>query len=277
MLKIFKRNIIAQITLFVYAALLIFWLFINFTSLSQNGDIREFYSAIYGILALWGGIIGIYISLKWGGVKSLLGSAILMFSLGLLAQEFGQLTYSYYVYVLSFDKNQVPYPSIGDIGYFGSILFYIYGVILLGKISGIEYRLRTIKWQIISLMIGAFVLFSSYYIFLKDHVYDWSLPLNIFLDLGYPFGEAIYLVLAVFVYMLSKKILGGFMKDKILFLLFALVFQYIADFDFLYEVSRGIWIIGGRNDLAYLTAYFVMTLAIIQLDTALKELRVNNN
>jgi len=35
-------------------------------------------------------------SRKWGGLRSVMGKAILMFSLGLVAQEFGQLSYAFY-------------------------------------------------------------------------------------------------------------------------------------------------------------------------------------
>ena len=57
------------------------------------------------------------------------------------------------------------------------------------------------------------------------------------------------------------------MKNKILFVLFALVIQFLCDYTFLYQSSKGIWQVGGVNDYMYLVAYFVMTLALINLNT----------
>ena len=54
------------------------------------------YPSIYGVMALWGGFWGFSISKHWGGMKSVMGKAIIMFSLGLFAQEVGQIIYAYY-------------------------------------------------------------------------------------------------------------------------------------------------------------------------------------
>jgi len=60
----------------------------------------------------------------------------------------------------------------------------------------------------------------------------------------------------------------GLMKRKMLFLIAALVCQYVSDFTFLYMASRGLPYVGGVVDYLYLMSYFLMTLAIIELDSA---------
>lgn len=234
---------------------------------SFSGDA---FSDTYGIVALLGGIAGIYIAGKWGGFKSLMGRAILFFALGLLAQAFGQAVYSAYYFWLG---EEVPYPSLGDVGYFGSVLLYIYAIYCLAKVSGVRISLKSFFNKVIALLIPLALLTLSYYWFLRDYEVDSSAPLTTFLDFGYPLGQAIYIALAILTYTLSRKILGGIMKGPILFLLFALVIQYVADFVFLYQASRETWEAGGVSDYIYLTAYFLMTLALLRVGKAYKEIR----
>ena len=85
---------------------------------------------LYWIMALVGGVTGFFVAHRWGSFKSHLGTSLMLFSIGLLFQVFGQIFYTY-SYILN---SEVPYPSIGDIGYFGSIFFYIYGAFLLLKL-----------------------------------------------------------------------------------------------------------------------------------------------
>ena len=66
--------------------------------------------------------------------------------------------------------------------------------------------------------------------------------------------------------------LGGIMKNRILFILFAFFAQYLADYNFLFQNSRGTWYNGGYGDYLYLAAYFLMTFGIIQLKTIHAEL-----
>jgi hypothetical protein len=219
----------AKIALILFFVLAFWWLFI-YTYFPKDNIQNQIFSATYGIIALLGGVWGIRISIKWGGYKSILGRSILMFAFGLLFQEFGQLAYSFYAYFL---KVQIPYPSVGDIGYFGSIPLYAYGVILLAKVSGARIKLRSFSHQLIAVIFPLLMLVIAYVFFLKDYVFDWSQPLKIFLDFGYPMGEAIYISLAFVTWLLSRHVLGGIMRDKIFFILFALFIQFLADFTYL--------------------------------------------
>lgn len=228
------------------------------------------FSDTYGVLALIGGIAGIGIARAWGGFKSLTGKALMFFSLGLLAQALGQAVYSVYFFWLG---EEVPYPSLGDIGYFGSVLLYIYGIYCLAKVSGARISLKTFSNKIIALLIPAVLLVSSYYIFLKDYEVDWSSPLTVLLDFGYPLGQAVYIAIAVLAFLLSRKILGGIMRGRVLLLLFALLVQYIADFVFLYQASHETWVAGGSDDFIYLLAYFSMAMALLWIGKAYNEIR----
>jgi hypothetical protein len=253
-----------NVTILIFLIFTSYWIVTQiFPVYNTHHQIYSF-STIYGLLALWGALCGLIISKKWGGFRSVIGRAIIMFSLGLLAQEFGQLVYSYYYIVL-----QLPtayYPSLGDLGFFGSIPLYIYGILLLAKASGVKIGLKSFESKIQAIVIPLGVLILGYSLFLQGYNFDWSNPLKVFLDFGYPFGQAIYVSIAILTYLLSKGVLGGVMRNKVRFILFALCIQFLADYTFLYQTSNGSWVDGGINDFIYLISYFIMTLGLLQFN-----------
>lgn len=272
MIETIKKTWQAQVAV-VFFIILTGWWIINTFILDPStvkydgfGDWAE----IYGLMAVWGGIWGIVISLKWGFMKSVMGRVLLFFSLGLFAQEFGQLSYAFYNDIY---KVPGPYPSLGDIGYFGSIFLYIYAVILIAKASGVTIGLKSFSSKMQAILIPLIGLVAAYFLFLQGYEFDFSDPLKIFLDFGYPFGQAIYISIALLTYLLSRGILGGIMKGKVLFILFALFMQFLSDYTFLYQSSKGLWTVGGINDYMYLVSYFLMALALIQLKVVTDKLK----
>ena len=269
MLESISKDRRVQATFLLFILLTIWWVLTKV--LWHNNPVHnQLFAASYGVMALWGAFWGLETSKKWGWAKSVMGKVSLMFALGLFAQEFGQLVYSYYIY---FWHREVPYPSIGDLGYFGSIPLYISAVFYLGKASGVKMALKSFKNRIQAVLIPLVLLLLGYLLFLRGYTFDWSNPLTVFLDFGYPIGEAIYISLAILVYLLSKKVLGGIMRNRILFILFALLIQFFADYMFLYKASRGVWYAGGLNDYVYLVAYFIMTLALLELNTVYNKIK----
>ncbi len=255
----------AWLLLAMFLILTIWWVvlqFLGYTDISLQRNL--IWGASYQVIAIFGGIAGLVISKSWGFTSSAMGRAILAFSFGLLLQSFGQSVFSYYNLVLGVD---IPYPSLADVGYFGSIPFYIYGIVLLAKLAGTRISLRSFLNQIQALLIPLAMLTFSYYFFLRGYEFDWSNPLKIILDFGYPLGQAIYVSIALLTFVLSKGVLGGIMKFKILFILFALAIQYIADYNFLYQAMTSTWQNGGYGDFVYLLAYLFMGLGLLQLKT----------
>lgn len=268
MLDTIKKELSAQIALVFFVLITLWWLYIFVSGFEQTFQNYAF-AATYGLLAAWGGVWGLLISKKWGGFSSTIGKAIIALSLGLLAQEFGQLTFSYYNI---FSKIEIPYPSLADVGFFGSVILYIIGISLLAKASGVKFVLKTIVNKFQAVLIPMVMLTISYFMFLRDYEFDFSEPLRVFLDFGYPFSEAIYISIAILTYTLSRKLLGGIMKSRILLIIFAFVVQYIAESNFLYQTLQETWVNGGYGDYIYFLAYFLMTLGLVQIKTALDKL-----
>lgn len=270
MTELVKKDFFVQISFVFFAFITLWWLFLFFSG-TQETDAHYFFGATYGLICLWGGVIGLlYVAPKWGGFQSIMGRAISVLSLGLLMQEFGQVVFSYYNIFL---HTPVPYPSLADVGFFGTIPFYIYGIYLVAKMSGTKFSLNKMRNQLLVLIVPLVMLVITYAIFLRDYEFDFSDPVKVFLDFGYPFGEAIYISIALLAYGLTRNILGGVMRSKIVLIIAAFVLQYVAEFNFLWQSYNETWLNGGYGDYLYFLAYFVMAIAIIQLKSVVDNLK----
>lgn len=261
-----------KLQLFVTLAFLGFvawWLSFQHVVAHQGSSVNWFENS-YGLVALTGSIIGFFAIKKWGGLKTVLGKSLLFFSLGLFAQEVGQLVSSYYTQVV---KVALPYPSVGDVAYFGSVLLYICAALFLARVAGVKFSLKKSGYQVIAVAVPIVLLAVSYLLLLHNHQYDTSKPLTVFLDAGYPIGQACYISITLVAYLLSRKLLGGVMKSGLILVILALCVQYVADFTFIYQSHRSTYTPGRFDDLFYLIAYFVMTTALIRFHTIYKNLR----
>lgn len=265
-----KKQRSIQVAVAGFILFTVWWVVLQINNLPHDSGYNQLYGGVYGIIALWGGVWGIVIARKWGGLHSVIGKSILLFALGLLSQEVGQIAYTYYI---SFLHQPVPYPSIGDFFFYMTIPLYIFAVLYLGQASGIHFSLLSFKSKLQAILVPAGMLIFSYLLFLQGYKFDLTQPLKTFLDLGVPLGQAIYISFAILTYTLTRGLLGGMMKKKVLFILFALFAQYSADWTFLYQASRGTWYTGGINDYMYMCAYFLMAFALLQFNAVLRNLR----
>lgn len=271
-MKVFSHT--AEIIVFIlFIVISFFWTQLSPFQTTDNEVLtqsRYIWGASYQLIALWGSLIGLLVAQKWGGYKSILGRSILMFALGLFFQVIGQTVYSYYNLVA---KIEAPYPSLGDIGFFGSVVFYIYGALLMMRVSGSKFTFQSFAGRTQALFIPLLMLFATYWMFLRGYEFDWNAPITIFLDFGYPVLQAIYVSIAILALLSSRKILGGIMKKPILFVLIALLVQYVSDFNFLYQAHQSTWFVGGYGDYLYACSYLFMTLALISMGSSLSKIQ----
>src|SRR5581483_11867915 len=108
MIETVRHELLGKIALLFFIGLTIWWVLIYLGG-TKTAPVNYLFGGIYGSMALLGGVGGFISAQKWGGMKSVMGKAILVFSLGLLFQTFGQYVFWYYNYFL---KVEVPYPSI---------------------------------------------------------------------------------------------------------------------------------------------------------------------
>lgn len=259
MLKTLLKNHISRITIILYIVLLLFWGWINFQGLRQ-GPINNLYGALYPVVSLMGAIYGLFfVSKKWGGWKSVVGRGIIFLSLGLLGEVFGQWAWSYYVIL---KQVEIPYPSIADIGYFSIIPFYGYAMYNFAKASGVKINLRTYFGKLQAIVIPLIMVGIAYWLFLRNIEVDTTNWLKTFLDFGYPGLEAIAVSIGILTFSLSLGVLGGMMRPRILYLVFALVAQYITDYTFLYRAGSETYYNAGPVDLMYTTSLAIMVIGI---------------
>lgn len=259
MLKSIIRSKFTYIVFFLFALVLAWWIYLQ----TNNKDSVYYYYGFYSVISLTAGLFGIYISQKkWGGFSSVIGRAVMFLSFGLLGQAFGLLTWTYYNIL---KEVAIPYPSIADIGYFALIPFYSYAALMIAKASGVKFALRSKKGKLWLLLIPIAMLAVAYGLFLKDTSFEDSSPLRIFLDIGYPLGDVIPVTIAVLTLILSSSLLGGMMRSRIMWLIFAFIFQFATDYTFLYLIATEKFTDGGIVDLMYPVSHLVMAVGIIGL------------
>jgi hypothetical protein len=267
------KNKLQILTTLIFLGFVGWWISFQHVVLKQGSSVNWFENT-YGIMALIGSIIGFCAVKKWGGLKTVLGKSLLLFSLGLFAQEAGQLISSYYTQV---DKEALPYPSWGDAAFFGSVLIYFVAAVYLTKMVGIKFALKkSHAYKLVALLVPLVLIIGSFLILLHNHQYDTSKPLTVFLDAGYPIVQASYVSAALVAYLLSRKMLGGIMKAGVLLIVLALFVQYVSDFIFIYQNNHTVFVPGKFDDLFYLIAYYIMTLAMIRFHVIYKKLQPAN-
>jgi hypothetical protein len=267
LIQTFKTKRILSVSILLYALLTIWWIIIWFGK-TTTAQINNDFGFVYGGFSLWGAWWGFRSSQLWGGRKSLMGKAILSLAIGLLLQGFGQ--YSFW-FINVFLKINIPYPGVPDIGYFGTIPFYIYSALMLVKASGASISLKLLKNQIHAIIIPLILLIISYTLILRNYTFNLASPLTGILDFGYPLGQLTYTAIALVTYSVSRKMLGGMMKRPISILIAAFFTQFVADYSFVY--FKNSFYPASFIDYIYLTAYFLMTLGIIQLRATAIELK----
>lgn len=233
------------------------------------------FSDSYGIIALLCAGLGFITYKKWGGFKSVLGSALAFFSLGLLFQFLGQMSYAYYRIV---NGVEVAYPSFGEFFYFGSVPFYIYAIWQLIVSLGGKKVLRTNISQLLFLVIiSVFVFLLDYYLILYGYeVTDYGGPLKTqigtILDYAYPITQATLMSMAIFAYFLARKANGGMLQVPVMFTVFAMYLQYLGDTLYTYRVIHETYYGGDYTDMLYIGSYFLLGIAFIKFRFVQKSL-----
>lgn len=260
MIKTIFRNKFTYWILILFTIEFLWWIRIQTFGLF-NTDESYFFNWFYGFIAISGALYGIHISIsKWGGWSSIIGRGLILLPVGLLSQSFGVTLWWVYNYLA---RVEVPYPSLADVGFFGLIPAYTLGALMFAIASGAKFSLRTSGGKLYAFLIPFASLVVAYGLFLKNVGFDLSDPIRTFLDIGYPLGEIIPVSIALFILTLSRKFLGGTMKNRILFLTGAFFFQFLTEYAFLYAAGAQTYVNGGWNDLMYAMSYTIMSLGLI--------------
>jgi diguanylate cyclase len=259
-----KMNKLQKIFSLFYLVILGMWIYIQLNE--TRSDFNYWYSFLFGLIPFFGGLIGMMTAKTWGGLKSVVGKSVFFFSLGLFLWGFGENIWSYYNF---FRNEPAPYPSLADIGFAPSIFFWIVGMFYMAKASGAMLALKrsaVAKFVAFFLTVGLSAL--SYHMLInvaRDGVLvpEGETALKTVLDIAYPLGDFLALTLAVVVFALSRKYLGGFYRAAIASLFIGLGMMYFGDFSFSYTTTTGTFYNGNWGDLLLASGLFFMTFGIL--------------
>lgn len=262
-----RLNIYSSFLVGFFVLMLIYW---QGLQMSHTTDlpINLGYSFSTAVLAFFGGVFGILISRRWGGVKSAVGKAVLLMSLGTLVWSLGNFVWSYYIFFL---HTEIPYPSLADIGYSLAVPMWVAGVYFLSQATGARFTLRKARGRMMLVVLPVLAALVSYYfLFVVARGSSMEVEgglLKIFLDFYYPIGDWIILTVSFLLFGLSWEYLGGRFRLPVFILLIGFVFMFMADFSFSYTTTVGSYFNGSYPDLLFATALFVMGFGINSLDT----------
>lgn len=260
MIKTIFDSKITYLIIFLYFIVLLWWFYLQTNSL-LNTNQAYLFNWFYGFIPLLGAIIGIYISFKkWGGIHSVVGRGLLVLALGLLGQWFGLQVWTYYNLILHIE---VPYPSLADFGYFFLIPAYTYAAWMFAVAAGARISLKTLTGKFVAVIIPIIMLSLGYLLFIRDIGFGGNSIIRIFFDIGYPLGEVLPISIAIFTLTMTNSLLGGAMRSRILYLIFAFTIQFLTEYLFLYMVGTNSYQNGGFNDILYATSYTVMSIGLI--------------
>ncbi len=249
----------------------IFVMFLFWTGMYVSGikdlQINKFWGVGINFIPLFGGIFGLLTARHWGGFKSAVGKAISFLSLGLLSWSAGNWIWSYYNF---FQQVNIPYPSVADIGYILAVPLWMIGMLYLSKATGVKYGLKKKVGQLYLVFLPIISIALSYYLLVVvargGSITAGGEFLKVFFDFAYPVGDIIIITIALLVYGLSLKYLGGRYKWPVITTLFGFILMFFADFSFSYETTLGTYYDGDPFNLLFIVALFTISFGIASMD-----------
>jgi hypothetical protein len=263
-INIYQKTVAAYFGLMV-----IFWAYL-FVSHHNGGNLNYWYSFLFGLIPLVGGLAGMIKSGIWGGLRSSLGKAVFFVSFGLLLWGLGETIWSYYNF---FKHVPAPYPSLADLGFAPSIFFWILGTAFLSVATGALFALKKSHvTKVIAVLVPLILLAPSYY--LEVHVARGGVlipkgetALKTVLDIAYPFGDFLALTFAAIVYGLSYKYFGGLYRRAVIFILAGLAVMYCGDSIFSYATTKNTYYNADWGDMILTIGLFLLTFGILAFAT----------
>jgi hypothetical protein len=258
-------NIYQKLVSALFLVVVVLWVYLAVTG-HKSGNLNYFYSLLFGLIPLFGGLVGMFKARIWGGLKSALGKAIFFISLGLFLWGAGESIWSYYNFI---KHVPAPYPSLADLGFAPSIFFWILGTAFLSIATGAMFALRkTHLAKVFAFGLPLLLLIPSYYVQIKVAKNGVLIPpgetlLKTILDTAYPFGDFLALTFAAVVWGLSYKYFGGVYRRSVMYLLLGLAVMYFADSIFSYTTTKGTYYNADWGDMLLALGQFLMTFGIL--------------
>jgi hypothetical protein len=254
-----------QKILFGFMILLVIYWTVLLVTYTREGFHNFFYSFLFGLTPLIGGLIAMMNSKVWGGFKTAIGKAVFFVGFGMFLWGAGEMVWSYYNFFLG---EPAPYPSIADLGFAPSIFFYGIGALYLSRVTGAILGLRSNMARFFVILTPLITIPFSWYILVIVArggvlIPSGETPLKVILDIAYPLGSLIALSVAVIISGLSFKYMGGRYKLSILSVLAGLFVMFIGDTIFSYTTTVGTFYNANYGDLILTAGTFLLTFGVL--------------
>jgi hypothetical protein len=242
-----------KVLIFLQAIVTGWWVYLQFSG-DHTLNANYLFNGVYGVIFLYGGVIGSVYAVRLGGLRSTVGRALSLISLALIAYGIGQFIWMYYNLVL---HKEVPYPSYADL-FFGltipvfSLGFWhilkMYRTFLSGKILAQLMIVLFISAGTISVLIGP---------------PDLSGKLDLmsrFLNLYYPLGDALLVSLAFITFRTG----GGKIDRSIILYVIGMLLLATADNLFTWRHNNEIYWNGDFSDLLFAFSGFLLSYGVVK-------------
>lgn len=249
-----------------YCTLFAWWVSITWRGLIDTTE-NYIFGLVMALLPAIAGLGGIFLAKQWGLWGSYLGKGITFQSLGLLAWSIGTMVFAYYNLVLMVE---VPYPSWADAAYVLTSPFWILGMYNLSKVTGAQFSLRQKSGKLLFVLLPLVTLTIATVVVVK---YGLGGELNLvgetlaesFLNYFYPIDSIIALTLAVMVYGLSYRFLGGVYKVSIYLILAGFTVRYFSDLAFSVTTAQESFFVGSWVDMLGVTYLAILGIGLNML------------
>lgn len=267
-----KKQVFALLPLITISSVvsLGLWLYLRVGDISDVSLLGNYFALSLSVTPLLAGCFGFRIAQGWGGMKSLLGKAILALSAGLVLWSLGNFTWAYYNLV---QHVAAPYPSLADVGYGSGVLFWILSTIYIGRAVGVPLLIKKspkLKWIAATFALISIVL--SYYLLITvarggDLGFQTTDLLKVFFDLYYPLTDVCSLLIILSVVIVSGRYIGGLLRQPVLLILFGVLASYIFDLTFSYATTKETYSNGQFTDVFLLVGTVALSFSIAMFGT----------
>lgn len=265
MIDSIRKDWRVKVLLVLFIVLSVWWVLSPQVIQEPYDEFHFQFTHIYFIVPLFGALCALA-SLRVHSWRSVVGKVQLFLGLGLMGQVLGQISYSYQVLVHS---NLVPIYTLGDWMYITSILFYFLAVIYIATVAEVKSWLASLENKIHAAVIIIVMLVLSYGLFVQGYDFNWSVPMWVIFDFVYFFIQSAYMSVAL----LCCFAMSGAKKEirtAVIIIVFALVFEFLSDYTFIYEASINAWKINGVVDYMLMLSYTLMSLGVIRFGTIIR-------
>ena len=259
-----KLNVGQKISIWYMSFMLAFWLALVFTH-TTSGTYNYTFSFLMSLLPFLGGLVAMWNSKGWKGMKGFVNKGIFFLGLGIFCWGSGELIWSYYNFFMSVPA---PYPSLADLGFAPSVLFYCIGVVYLARAAGADFGLRRKSTKFFAVVVPIVMFFVSYYFLVTVArqgvlVTSGDPIIKTILDIAYPLGDFVSLTLAIVISGLSFKFLIKEYKYAIFSILAGIAVMFFADLIFSYTTTIGTYFNADFGDLIFTASLFLLTFGLL--------------